>query len=272
LNTVVENMLKKTYSAALSLYPNTVDSEIEKTIAEFKTVFSKMPEQEKVNYETNLANFVYIYRYFPFRCSGLSDILNKAKLPKKITSEKVNVMSLGGGPGTEVVSILEHLELPEREKVSFRIYDYHKEWEECINCIRENYSADIEICNHDFLVDHLGDEHFVKVKVYTLSYFLSELFWRNENRFYEILNELFKKAEPGAIFIIFDLFNKGIKDGVDFCITDAGLQTLVAGDGDLYFSHSNDLHGEFKDRFKDNLGACWTAQKSGNSMWWALRK
>jgi hypothetical protein len=254
-------------------------SPIEKSMRDFSTELNNASKGKIINYDDPIRVFSYLYRYFPFRLYLLSEHIKSCPvLLHKLKSQELNISSLGGGPCTDVFSVISSINKEFSIKHNYKIFDLSEIWLSSIKLVSESLGLKIEYSKFDAFDRKLNfTDTFSNTDVYSLSYFISEIFFRSKlensgNEFREFFMKLISSAKSSSIFICFDLFNKEIKQEIDSVIENSDVTLLISDDGDCSSQNARKLFPDFEKKFFDDNSYPWTPQASGNTMWRIFQK
>jgi hypothetical protein len=160
----------------------------------------------------------------------------------------LNICSLGGGPGSELLGLAKYAERLANGKhleVEFTIVDQFKEWDESWNCLKNNielgFVEQYGRCrstwpvriSHSFLplklCDPAGLQHFpirfAREDVFVLNFVVSEM-RANPAPLREFVRLLSERTEDAAYFLFIDRQEPGIPFLVEKIIEDANLVVI----------------------------------------------
>jgi hypothetical protein len=78
--------------------------EIKKELKYFSEQYSKLIDNEVVDYNTRARRFAHIYKYGPRNVAAIQHALSKIK-DEVIGMDNINVLSVGGGAGLDIIAI-----------------------------------------------------------------------------------------------------------------------------------------------------------------------
>lgn len=189
----------------------------------------KDPDRQPVDYSAPEDRFAYVYRYVGAHSDYVYQVLNRTdKLVGKelANREKIVVTALGGGPGSDLVGLMQYLvecKDCDLETLTAYLCDREQAWADCWTEIGDEVVPDFRL-NVNFQPLDVSEPNswakqkkFLSADLFLLVYFASEVaslgkqaapFWI----------ELSGKAKPGAFMIIIDneseFFNDFIKASI----------------------------------------------------------
>jgi hypothetical protein len=186
----------------------------------------------RLSYDDPLCRAAYIYTYVGAHADQFQIALTKfSELSEMILGKtqngKLNICSLGGGPGSELLGFAKFFDLARKDSqcldVDFLLVDQKNEWDETwyalvkgLDCsYREKFGDSRRswplLVDRSFLSLNLTEKsdfekyssRFSDVDLFVLNYVVSEL-KNNLRSFYSCLNILVEKSKPGAYFVFID--------------------------------------------------------------------
>lgn len=184
---------------------------IRNSMTTMSQAYSALKVQNDVNHGDLATRFGYIYKYIGSHANIVFQLIQRNEVLQELfRRDDVDVVCIGGGPGSEVLGILKYILT---EKLSLHltshILDKEKNWAEAWsdlgrkvpNDLRFNTTFEtIDVCNPD---DWIERKKLWKADLFTMIYFLSEVFCNKETA-QPFFDNLFEKAKSGALFVYVD--------------------------------------------------------------------
>lgn len=216
---LVKITLDELYKRAQLQYGGQTDAEIKKRFDYLSDSYTKLavPGRTPINYRDPATRFAYVYRYVASHGDYVVQLLSKAAgvlggsvFPKGIA----RVSCLGGGPGSDLLAIVKYLaDYKAQEgvtKLKVFLLDKEQAWADTWDDLEEKLDASCELRTTfqplDVLQpDWVSQRHFLEADVYTLSYFVSEVYALDDTGLVTAFwQRLFQEAKPGALFLYDD--------------------------------------------------------------------
>ena len=129
-----------------------------------------------------------------------------------MTSEPVRVASIGGGPGSDILGILRFARENDllNRQFRFKVLDREPKWNRVRKLLCGTYE-DADVVQHgqafDAAVDGewTDDWGFTQADIFTLSFFLSEVWsFNDDGAVSNFIQRFVDEARPGALFVYVD--------------------------------------------------------------------
>jgi SAM-dependent methyltransferase len=189
-----------------------------------------------VNYKDPATRFAYILRYVCSHANMVANLVGETAALREVfaTQAKVSVCCIGGGPGSDLVGVLKHVENADvSPKLMFWLFDREQAWSDSWADVNEKLDREVSTNFTQFDVTDPASygphAKYLKSDVFTMVYFVSEVFFRRDDAapFFE---NLFAKAKPGALFLFIDNSSSQFYDWFDALWKSAGLKKLAGSD------------------------------------------
>jgi hypothetical protein len=214
-----------------------------------KRFYAGMP----IKYECAQFLKVYVMRYLPVHI--YENLLAFRETPQDVFNlidrcSKVRLLSLGGGPGSDIVAFKEYLEEQERSKIVLaeivRV-DREEKWNEMAEKVINNHKFNGVNYNHtNILADVLSD--FIDESKYnfiSMSYILSEL---GSNMKSLAKNLLFSVNDPSVI-VINDRDERAVENNANILFNELGVSK-----SNIHFSKDRRNCGvEYRDDIRETF-------------------
>ena len=204
--------------------------------AEGQTLHAKYAKlamaKEPIDYERPATRYAYIACYVSSHANMVADLIQGTpELAKLFNNPKITVCCIGGGPGSDLVGVLKHVENAGLEpKLMFWLFDREQAWSDSWADVNEKLKREISTYFIKFDVTdpttYAPHSKYFQSDLFTMVYFISELNHCKDaaRPFFE---NLFAKAKQGAMFLFIDNSYSGFYSWFDDTWKAAGL-TLVA--------------------------------------------
>jgi hypothetical protein len=155
-------------------------------------------------------------------------------LSKLFEKPKASVCCIGGGPGSDLVGVLKHVESAEIDpKLMFWLFDREQAWSDSWADLNDKLDHEISTCFIKFDVTdpetwtpHLK---YLQSDLFIMMYFLSEVHHAHKEAG-AFFKNVFAKAKKGAHFLYIDNSASEFYDEFDNLWTGAGLTKVDAND------------------------------------------
>ena len=207
---VIKDVLDELYDQL----PFTSDNEKDEAIfCKLKMLRGKYAEITKgvtINYSDSTTRFAYIYRYVATHAFATYALLRGTpELGSLFDTDRINVCSIGGGPGSDLLGILKYVGTNKKPSaVSCRVYDREERWRESLSSVCNRLTSfsllptfrtlnviDIETWNKY--------PELLESNLFTMSYFVSELYSRR-GQAEDFFMNLFKNSKKPSWFLFVD--------------------------------------------------------------------
>lgn len=244
---LVKITLDELYKRAEIQYGAETDAEIIKRFTYLSESYKKLSNSNRtpINYKDPATRFAYVYRYVATHGDYLVQLLTKAAVVlggRVFTQGVTRVSCLGGGPGSDIIAILKYLSdyksQEKVEKIKVFLLDKEQAWSDTWDDLEEKLDAGCELRTTfqplDVLnPDWVSQRHFLEADVYTLSYFVSEVYALDGNGTVTAFwQQLFKEAKPGALFLYDDNGTDDFNNYFDKQWQMGGLELLGSGNNE----------------------------------------
>jgi hypothetical protein len=218
---------------------------------------------KQVKYFDAITRWAYLYTYVAAHASLVNVSFKKFMKLRKILDDKINaqedinICSIGGGPGSELLGIIKYFETYREEEqnldINFIIIDKIIEWDETWNALVKGVHKEYAkaygknkrswpvMINHSFLGVDVTDkdkfnhftERFQDVNVIILNHIISEL--RTTDNFEKGLQTIFKTLPRDAVFLVIDINQEEVRSAIEkvFGSGDVTLLREIYEDGHL---------------------------------------
>lgn len=237
------------------------------------------PKRKPVDYAPPEVRFAYVYCYVGAHSDFVYQVLNRTEdvLGNELASrKKIVVTALGGGPGSDLVGLIQYLvehEDCELETLTCYLCDREQAWADCWTEIGEEVSADFHL-NVNFQPLDVTDpgswakqKKFLSADFFLLVYFASEVASLGDKAA-EFWTELTARSKPGALMVVID-------NNSDF-FTDFIKANLIGDKWDVLQTEAKKLTPSYQEQ-KTDLGDHLTRygaqpRLTGNIVYWVLKR
>lgn len=273
---VVQKVLDATYEE-IPHDPPTRDSAITSSI----TGMSKQYRNELVrsggpDFSDPITRFSYVFTYVPAHAHWLYELIGWSDATQEaLKKPKIRATCLGGGPGSDLVGILKHLaEQGSTSTLFCEIIDGCIQWKQTWSDLAFTLDTDSKL-HTDYVIHDVSDKdtwsspsNVSKSDIVTISFFVSEIYYLGDLARNYLLG-IFRKAKPGALFLVNDNNSRVFFEWLDDIAREASLETLLSGSGDRRIydrEESLAVVGEYKGKFNR------TPRMTGSVFWRVFRK
>lgn len=218
---VIKKVLDTLYAR---LDPNSRDKEIRTCLNVLSEGYKNLKNENKIMYNTDAMKFAYIYMYVTCHANLVyKRVLDSKPIKNLFKLDKVNVTSLGGGPGSDFLGILKYLlEIKKTIKLRSIFFDKESTWSDCWSSIDDHLEdSDIKtnIIVNSFDVTDLETwksyHTYLDADLFTLTYFISEVTWAYNHENTDIKNStvaffenLLNRTKKGSLILFIDNDNE----------------------------------------------------------------
>lgn len=170
---------------------------------------------QNIDYSHPVTRFAYLYAYVVSHAHLVHERISLSKpLRDLFTQKRVMVSCVGGGPGSELLGILKHLEYQQSKKdhcetLVCHMYDKETAWGETWAGLFEHVESGVNVLpafNSFDVTDEKSWKKFAKFlqsDLFTMIYFMSEVHGL-KNKAEPFFDYLFQGAKSGALFLFID--------------------------------------------------------------------
>lgn len=264
---LVKITLDEIYKRAESLYKAETDAEIIKRFKYLSDSYTHLsnPNRVPIDYRDPATRFAYVYKYVATHGDYIVQLLKKtanvlggSAFPKGV----VRVSCLGGGPGSDILATLKYIsDHKENENVeTLKVFSLDKEqsWADTWDDLVDKFEAECKLHavfqQLDVLSpDWVSQRNFLDADVYTLSYFVSEVYKLDgPNLATGFWQRLFQEAKPGALFLYCDNGTDQLNSYFDNECRMGGLKVLESGNNERWtprYQERADVLNTYKAKF-----------------------
>lgn len=257
---LVKIALDELYNEAVSVYGLNTDDQIKMQFSYLTTSYNQLTSTGRtpIDYKNSAVRFAYVYKYTASHGDyvvRLLEILAQALGGKIFQGAQGRVSCIGGGPGSDVIAIVKYLS-DSKEKDTLQnliVYLLDKEqawgdsWTE-LNMKLPPSSIQLHTAFQQMDVlkpDWTSQRKFLDADVFTLSYFVSEIYALDVGGLVtQFLQRLFKEAKPGAIFLYDDNGSDTFNNYFDQQWQTAGLQIIAQETNTRWYPRSSEQKSE----------------------------
>lgn len=249
---LVKIALDALYEEAQDEYGEKADEEITSRFKYLTESYGKLTNEnrEPVDYKDPATRFAYVYKYVAAHGDYVVQLLKivRQKMGTVFADKTVRVSCVGGGPGSDILAVLKYLaDYGSKEpvtKIVFYLLDKQQAWADTWTELDDKLEIDdIHLSSHFQPLDVTdpdswsSQKKFLDADLFTLSYFVSEVYALDDGVVSEFWATLFAKAKSGALFIYDDNGSDTFNHYFDKQWKMAGLELLV-GDTNTWWTPS----------------------------------
>lgn len=272
---VVKQVLDATYSD-IPGDEATRDTAIKKALASMTEDYKDLTRSGGPNFSDPVVRFAYVFKYVTSHSHWLHELIGWSGEAKALfKKEKLRMVALGGGPGSDLVGILKFMDTEDASpSLHCELIDGCLEWKTTWSDLAYelNWSRPLHT---DYVTHDVRDpgtwnapSNIGKADLITLSFFVSEIYHLGTAA-EDYLRTMLKRLKPGAVVLFSDNNASTFYTMFDRIASAAGLETLKSGEGDrrIYdWGEQKDAIGAYAQKFNHQ------ARLSGNLSWRVLRK
>lgn len=238
---LVKITLDALYQEAQDKYAKQADTEISSRIKYLSSSYGDLTnkEREPVDYNDPATRFAYVYKYVASHGDYVVKILKiaKTKLGTVFKEKKSRVSCIGGGPGSDIIAVLKFLAdygtKEPVEKIVCYLLDREQAWADTWTELDDKLEIDHIKLGVNFQALDVTDPEswesqrkFLGADLFTLSYFVSEVYALDKGNVTNFWATLFKNAKSGALFLYDDNGKDVFNNYFDSHWQEAGLELI----------------------------------------------
>lgn len=164
---------------------------------------------QPINYADPATRYAYLCCYVSSHANLVADLIrNNAKLRELFEAERVQVSCVGGGPGSDLLGVLKHLDrVGLTPALKVYLYDREQAWSESWSDVDDKVNKGISTYFEPFDVTSAATwqhkQKYLSSDLFTMVYFASELHSVAATAA-PFFDNLFNRAKHGALFIYVD--------------------------------------------------------------------
>lgn len=252
----------------IPMLPAAKDLAIKGRLKQLSESYADLRQGEDIEYDEPITRFAYIYRYVACHANIVREhIADTQALRELFTRDRVAVTSLGGGPGSEILGIAQHLrDTGASPKVSCTVYDRDQSWADSWHNIHEKLDLSLRFFPMFKYLDVKDakswqrEKEYLSSDLFSMVFFLSEVY-KHKEAAEEYFTHLFENAKSGALFLVVDNSSGGFKEWFDEMAHATGLQFLDAGTGkfQMHWVEEKSDFGDYYTKFASPRITAWIA-------------
>jgi len=265
---LVKITLDALYDEAQKEYGKKTDDEIKDRIKYLSKSYGDLTndDREPVDYKDPATRFAYVYKYVASHGDYVVKLLKltRDELGKVFNDKKVRISCVGGGPGSDIIAVLKYLaDMGKKEpveKIVCYLLDKEQAWADTWTELDDKLDLDDITLSVNFQPLDVTDpdswesqKKFLEADVFTLSYFVSEVYALDDGAVEDFWATLFKNAKSGALFLYDDNGSDVFNDYFDEQWKKAGLE-LIESESNTWWTPSYDEQASELAAYKDKFG------------------
>ena len=267
---LVKITLDALYEEAQKEYGKNTDKEITSRFKYLTKSYGDLTneEREPVDYKDPATRFAYVYKYVASHGDYVVQLLKltRGELGAVFKDKKARVSCIGGGPGSDIIAVLKYLadfgSKEPVEKIVCYLLDREQAWADTWTELDDRLEIDHIKLSVNFQSLDVTDpdswasqKKFLDADLFTLSYFVSEVYALDDGVVSDFWANLFKNAKSGALFLYDDNGSDAFNEYFDKQWKKAGLE-LIAGESNTswtpsYSEQASEL-AAYKAKFGEN--------------------
>ncbi len=215
---LVKLALDELYAEGTKEYGDKLDETIMQKMANLTTSYNQLGDNggASIDYRDSATRFAYVFKYTASHGDYVVQMLEAARRAHKrnlFDADSVRLSCVGGGPGSDVIGVLQYLSKYSSEppkKMTCYLLDKQQAWADTWTEIGEKIEGSVQSSVHFQPLDVTNptswtvQRKFLQADLFTLSYFVSEVYRFREGLVADFWKTLFDKAKPGALFLYVD--------------------------------------------------------------------
>ena len=232
---------------------------VKKEIKSLSDNYQAISQNSVIDYSKPVTQFAYIFKYTSTHGDYLYQLLSKAQEQHEFcTSGSFKTVSLGGGPGSDLIGCLKFFEACKARDLHFTYnsFDRDKHWSYCwanvSNCVTRD-GCDEKLCKvlspvfHELdITDKSGAKRikkFLNADLYTMLFFMSEVS-KTRDAAEAFFEHFFKNLNKGSLIAFIDNNTEDIFSWFDAHMED-GYEILASGE-DIWFASADEQKSSVK--------------------------
>jgi hypothetical protein len=183
------------------------------------------------------AKFAYIFRYTTAHADFLDGVIRLSDEIKALATRKNLIVScIGGGPGSDILGFVKYLlPIDPKPHLTFFLLDKDQSWSDAWWNLDVILGSDLRTSSHFIPIDVTNsatwrkNTAYLKADIYTLIYFLSEIFVAREAADKFLRNTL-SSMKPGAVLIVLDFQDSRLTEWIEGIAANCHLATKIKDD------------------------------------------
>jgi hypothetical protein len=259
---LVKDVLDDLYKRIESAHNDQADQAIKNALASLSGQYRDLDKDTRVpvDYSDPAIRFGYVFRYVAAHSSYVRDIcLRSLPISQLLSSDaRVKVTCLGGGPGTELIGLIQASNRLDRKKdLLFSLIDREDAWADTWENIDEELDAGFRVSTNFRAIDISRPFRLENLNgpfgsdIFVMSYFLSEIY-AFRDACSSFFDSLVRVMNPGAIVVNIDNGNQLFNSYADSIFTDSQFNLLKSENNTRLLPSADEQKsslGEYLDRF-----------------------
>lgn len=275
---LIKLVLDDAYAAINAPDESTKDALIKKELKNLSTEYGKLINKDgaPIDYSDPLKRFAYIYKYTVAHADYIMQLVKgEKKLRELLAKESVEVACLGGGPGSDLLGILKYLIHNRAKQISLTCYIFDKErawgdsWSDVARLLKPPFQVypvfqQLDVTDAETWASY---QKFLRADLFTLSYFLSEV-WRIKEKAEPFFDHCLSQMKSGSMILFVDNNDSRFRNWFDAMAAKHNLVSISSAEGELCFQNDEEKKdlGVHFDKFgwpKRKSDAAWRIMKKG---------
>lgn len=250
-----------------------IKKELTNLSAEYGNLASKA--SAPINYSDAVKRFAYIYKYTVAHADYIMQLIRGTKALRELLSKKsIEVACLGGGPGSDLLGLLKYLIQTGAKDLSLKCYIFDKErawgdsWSDVASSLNPPFQLypvfqQMDVTDPKTWVSY---QKFLRADLFTLSYFLSEV-WKIKEDAEPFFEHCLSQMKSGSMILFVDNNDSRFRDWFDGMAKKHRLVEVKSAEGELCFSND-----EEKNDLGVYFGKFWWPKRKSDAAWRIMKK
>lgn len=259
---IVKTVLDEIYSEIPGENDSIRDVNICNALTYLRSRYAKLlTDSTPINYSDPVNRFAYVYSYVTCHANLVAQRINtETDFQTLFDKPKVNISCVGGGPGSDFLGILKYMmQFRKTADVKCYLLDREERWGESWSDVDRKVDSNFRMSTHFQPFDVTATDSWQRIQKYarqsdlfTLTYFMSEIH-AVKAKSVLFFNELFRNANPNALFLYIDNDNPNFYGWFDDLIRDHNITVISSGclDTRMPFDEQTVDLGDYYQRFGD---------------------
>jgi hypothetical protein len=250
------------------------DATINAAIQYLKKEYVDLRDGNDIDYSPPAHRFAYVLRYITAHANIVVEVIKRPpELQALFEREELEVASIGGGPGSEMVALQKYVaERNKKTVLTFHLYDCDNSWGDTWNRVHKTVKLPVEAF---LMFKHLDacdaatwkQDALNEADLITMVFFLSEVY-KHRDRAEPFFRHLFTRAKKGTLFLFVDNNASWFREWFDKMAAECGLEHVNGHDGETikapWYSEEKADFGEYFAKFgapKLNSDVVWRVMR-----------
>lgn len=187
--------------------------------------------ENNIDYSDPATRYIYLCRYVTSHANIVAKLIaQEPALHALFDKDRVHVSCIGGGPGSDLLGVLKHLDESEQvPSLKFFLFDREAAWGESWSDVDDKLDRKISAYFQPFDVTSAPTRQhgtkYLNADLFTMIYFASEVYYVRDQAV-PFFRHMFDNAKKGALFLYVDNASSHFFDWFDEQVQGCGLEVI----------------------------------------------